>query len=115
MSYYPKDDRQQPLLYPRPPFCLSVCLSLLTAVLRAGHEHNVSSVQFFGSDGLVTASRDKTIRIWELSTGFCTSTLSGHSDWVRKARISDCGGFMASVSNDQVPCRVWSAAAQAAP
>ncbi|KAL7547766.1 hypothetical protein ACHAWF_011042 [Thalassiosira exigua] len=36
-----------------------------------------------GSKFLVTASRDRTVKFWELSTGFCDHTLSDHSDWVR--------------------------------
>ena len=30
---------------------------------------------------LASASDDKTVRIWDASTGQCVSTLSGHSDW----------------------------------
>ena len=34
-----------------------------------GHDHNVSSVTFTPSgDHLVSCSRDKTIKIWEVST-----------------------------------------------
>ena len=45
--------------------------------LAPGHDHNVSSVTFVPSgDFLVSASRDKTIKIWEVATGFCTRTLS---------------------------------------
>ena len=35
-----------------------------------GHDHNVSSVSFMPSgDFLVSASRDKTIKMWEVATG----------------------------------------------
>lgn len=35
-----------------------------------GHDHNVSSVTFLPtSDFLLSASRDKTIKIWEVATG----------------------------------------------
>ena len=35
-----------------------------------GHDHNVSSVTFMPSgDSIVSASRDKTIKMWEVSTG----------------------------------------------
>ena len=54
-------------------------------VLR-GHDHNISSVEFaIGGDFIITASRDRTIRVWELSSGYNTKTISGHDDWVRKA------------------------------
>lgn len=35
-----------------------------------GHDHNISSVDFLPSgDHLVSASRDKTIKMWEVATG----------------------------------------------
>lgn len=35
-----------------------------------GHDHNVSSVAFLPSgDKIVSCSRDKTIKIWEIQTG----------------------------------------------
>lgn len=68
-----------------------------------GHDHNVSSVTFTppSSDYIVSASRDKTIKIWEVSTGYCLRTLNGHRDWVRMIRIHPSGNLMASCSNDQ--------------
>lgn len=36
-----------------------------------GHDHNVSSVTFVPSgDHIVSSSRDKTIKMWEVSTGY---------------------------------------------
>jgi platelet-activating factor acetylhydrolase IB subunit alpha len=35
-----------------------------------GHDHNVSSVAFMpGSDFIVSSSRDRTIKMWEVATG----------------------------------------------
>lgn len=35
-----------------------------------GHDHNVSSVSFVpAGDFVLTASRDKTIKMWEVATG----------------------------------------------
>ena len=37
----------------------------------SGHDHNVSSVQFMPSgDFIVSASRDKTMKMWEVATGW---------------------------------------------
>ena len=36
-----------------------------------GHDHNVSSVAFMPSgDFLISSSRDKTIKMWEVATGY---------------------------------------------
>ena len=49
----------------------------ITHVVNTGHDHNVSSVAFVPSgDFIVSASRDKSIKIWEVATGFCTRTLT---------------------------------------
>ncbi|KAJ1551077.1 protein with putative role during mitosis, partial [Cladochytrium tenue] len=72
-----------------------------------GHDHSVSSVAFvFPGDHLISASRDKTIKVWEIATGYCIKTLYGHDDWVRKAVASEDGKLIASCSNDQT-VRVW--------
>lgn len=72
-----------------------------------GHDHSVSSVAFVPQgDFVVSASRDKTIKIWEVATGYCVKTLTGHREWVRMARVSPCGELIASCSNDQT-VRVW--------
>lgn len=64
------------------PFCACRLIKGLTCGLYhgfgwAGHDHNVSSVCFIPSgDFLVSSSRDKTIKIWEVASGFCTRTLT---------------------------------------
>lgn len=32
---------------------------------------------------LLSGSRDKTIKMWDVSTGMCLMTLAGHDNWVR--------------------------------
>jgi platelet-activating factor acetylhydrolase IB subunit alpha len=76
-----------------------------------GHEHNVTSVQWMpNGDHLLSAGRDKTIKIWDMQTGYCVKTLLGHNDWVRMIRVHRPDGlWLASASNDQT-IRVWSMA-----
>ena len=40
-------------------------------------------------------------------SSFCTKTLNGHDDWVRKIIASEDGKTLASCSNDQT-IRIWS-------
>lgn len=53
-----------------------------------------------GSAFLVSASRDKTVKVWELETGFCVNTVQDHSDWVRCLAVRMDGGFLASSGSD---------------
>ncbi|KAJ1718011.1 Lissencephaly-1, partial [Coemansia biformis] len=71
-----------------------------------GHDHCVSAVSFLGSDKLVSASRDKTVKVWELSTGYCIRTLSGHTAWVRGISVSPDARMICTASNDQ-SVRLW--------
>ncbi|KAI9726278.1 MAG: protein with putative role during mitosis [Chrysothrix sp. TS-e1954] len=82
-----------------------------------GHDHSVSSVRFIpsGSAGaptsgnlLASASRDRGIRIWDVTTGYCVKTLRGHTDWVRSVSPSFDGRYLLSAGND-MSLRLWDA------
>ena len=82
-----------------------------------GHDHSVSAVRFVpsgaagspaSSNWLVSASRDKSLRIWDVSTGYCLKTLRGHADWVRDVYPSFDGRWLLSAGNDQT-ARIWDA------
>lgn len=39
-----------------------------------GHDHNVSGVTFVpNGDFIISSSRDKTIKMWEVATGYVSS------------------------------------------
>lgn len=56
-----------------------------------------------GCKQLLSASRDCTVKLWDIETGFCDHTFADHSNWVRclAVRQSD-GGLWASAGNDQI-------------
>jgi WD40 repeat protein len=49
----------------------------------------------------VSGSDDRTVRVWDLSSGQCRATLQGHTDWVISVALSADGGTAVSGSNDQ--------------
>ncbi|KTW28351.1 uncharacterized protein T551_02770 [Pneumocystis jirovecii RU7] len=70
-----------------------------------GHDHSISSVKFLppSGDRIVSVSRDRNIKIWEISTGFCTKTISSaHIDWIRTICPSDDGKLLLSAGNDRI-------------
>ncbi len=71
-----------------------------------GHEGSVRSVQF-SSDGqrIVTASDDKTARVWESTSGKLLTTLA-HGDRVNSAQFSPDGLLIVTASHDKT-ARVW--------
>lgn len=54
-----------------------VCLYTKSSIFvfcSLGHDHNVSSVAIMpNGDHIVSASRDKTIKMWEVATGYGSS------------------------------------------
>lgn len=74
-----------------------------------GHEHSVSSVQYINNnDYILSGSRDKSIKLWEVATGYCKKTFSGaHDEWVRDIVVSETlPNVFASCASDQTIC-IW--------
>jgi len=55
---------------------------------------------------LASGSRDKTIKIWDVTTGLCVLSLSGHDNWVRGLVFHPGGKYLLSAADDKT-LRVW--------
>jgi predicted NACHT family NTPase len=72
-----------------------------------GHESEVYSVGF-SPDGkqLASGSFDKTIKIWDVTTGKVLNTLKGHESLVNSVEFSPDGQQLASGSRDKT-IKIW--------
>ncbi|MHC5595673.1 MAG: WD40 domain-containing protein [Nostoc sp.] len=72
-----------------------------------GHSSGVFSVEF-SPDGktLASGSDDKTIKLWDVSTGKAIKTLTGHSSSVSSVGFSPDGKTLASGSGDKT-IKLW--------
>ncbi|CAM9099787.1 unnamed protein product [Chrysoparadoxa australica] len=50
---------------------------------------------------LASASRDKTIKLWNVSVGQCIMSLEDHNNWVRCVRWHPSGAYVLSCSDDR--------------
>jgi WD40 repeat protein len=72
-----------------------------------GHQDWVWDIAFSpNSAQLASASRDKTIKLWNPNTGECTQTLLGHQNWVYSVAFSPDGAQLASASRDKT-IKLW--------
>lgn len=55
---------------------------------------------------VVSGSRDKTIKVWDISCEMCLFTLVGHDNWVRGLAFHPSGKYLLSVGDDK-SLRVW--------
>jgi serine/threonine protein kinase len=71
-----------------------------------GHSNGVRSVSF-SADGkyAISGSDDKTLKLWEVSTGQCLRTFEGHSDDVNSVCLSADGRYALSGGGDTL--KLW--------
>jgi WD40 repeat protein len=72
-----------------------------------GHTDSITSVAVT-PDGqrAISASNDKTLKVWDLETGKSLYTLRGHTHWVTSVAMTQDGRRAVSASNDKM-LKVW--------
>ena len=76
----------------------------------SGHKSGVLSAAFDASGAhIVSASDDKTVKLWSVASGACVQTFSGHQGRVLSAAFDASGAYIVSASHDGT-VRTWSVA-----
>jgi ribosome assembly protein 4 len=57
-------------------------------IVLSGHKASVSCVRWGGTGWIYTSSQDKTIKIWNASTGSLVHTMQAHAHWVNHLALS---------------------------
>mmetsp|Transcript_61884 Transcript_61884/g.195560 ORF Transcript_61884/g.195560 Transcript_61884/m.195560 type:complete len:85 (+) Transcript_61884:1293-1547(+) len=72
-----------------------------------GHDGEISKVSFNPQGSkIITASSDKTCRIWDVNDGNCLQVLEGHTDEIFSCAFNYEGDFIITGSKDNT-CRIW--------
>ena len=79
----------------------------ITPATFSGHQSEITSVLVTSEEKfLISASKDKTIRIWDIEKKKCIHILSDHTDWVRSIAMSPKQTKLISASDDWT-IKIW--------
>lgn len=80
--------------------CIWRLPDLVSVVVLKGHKRGIWSVEFSPVEQcVITASGDKTIKIWSISDGSCLKTFEGHTSSVLRASFLTRGTQFVSCGN----------------
>ena len=78
-----------------------------STMAKMGHSNCVWSASFSpDSSKIASGSDDKTVKLWDVTSGECLQTLKGHSDIVWSVSFSPDGTKVASGSDDNT-VKLW--------
>ena len=74
--------------------------------LKQLNEQGTNGMSNYYQSFIMTASRDKTIKLFTLQTGELLHTFMGHDNWVRCLSLHVNGRYLYSCSDDKT-IRIW--------
>lgn len=80
--------------------------ALKAAAAKKGDEEKKGPVVEDIREFLVSGSRDKSIKVWDVRTGTMVGELIGHDNWINDLQFHGSGKFLISCSDDKT-IRVW--------
>ena len=83
-------------------FAHKLAVDVLMTARNKGEEAKAGKAPEF----IVSAGRDKSVRVWDVWNNSCVMTLRGHDNWVKGALFHPSGKHLISCSDDK-SIRVW--------
>ena len=83
-------------------------------ITLSGHTDKVYATAFLSESKVVTASFDRTVKIWDIATAKVERTLEGHTDMILALAASPDGKQIASAGKDRV-IKLWNVDSTDAP
>lgn len=75
-------------------------------ILEKAKNKTKEKEQKINKEYIISASRDKTIKLWDVFASSCIYTFNGHDNWVRAISIHPNGKYLISCSDDK-SIRFW--------
>ena len=73
--------------------------------LNGGHSLDVTAVAVLPSGNIISGAMDKTVKVWDTTSGKCVKTLTGHESSVLALLALPSGGFLSGSADHTV--RRW--------
>lgn len=77
-------------------------IAVATATGETSSSQTGMDAESAGAQFVVSCSRDKTVKVWDVETGFCEQTINHHNDWVRCIAVRRSDGALCTAGNDSV-------------
>lgn len=85
--------------------CITWCEGAAAAAVNEAMQTDNRKTNYQGPF-LISGSRDKTIKVWDVGVGICLFTLVGHDNWIRGLVVHPGGQYILSASDDKT-LRTW--------
>jgi WD40 repeat protein len=75
-------------------------------IVLEGHTREVTALAFLSEDRILSASQDRTMRLWNVEDGKPSAIFKGHKNWISSLAVSP-DGKQAITTSDDLTVKLW--------